>query len=81
MKDSPLQGDTQKQVHLEISDTGTGMDEETRAKIFEPYFTTKTSEDGTGIGLYMSKMIIENHDNGRIQAINTDLGVCFKIEL
>lgn len=47
-------------------------------KIFEPYFTTK-GDAGTGIGLYICKMIIENKYNGRIEAVNSSEGVEFQI--
>jgi len=44
---------------IEVSDSGQGMDEETRSKIFDPFFTTKTR--GTGLGLPTAKRIIELH--------------------
>jgi len=51
----------QKYLELEISDTGHGMDENTIKKIFDPYFTTKNMEKGTGLGLALVRAIVEEH--------------------
>jgi signal transduction histidine kinase len=69
-----------KTVMLEIRDTGGGIPSGILAKLFEPYFTTKEGE-GTGIGLYMSKVIIEKNMGGLIRASNGEKGAVFTIEL
>lgn len=68
-------------VEISISDNGGGISPGILDKIFEPYFTTKDEGQGTGIGLYMSKMIVENNMNGRLRAENTDLGATFTLEI
>ena len=60
-----------------VSDTGGGIPDDVIDKMFEPYFSTK--EMGTGIGLYMSKMIIERSMDGTIKAHNKDGGAEFVI--
>jgi len=66
---------------LEITDTGSGMDTETQAKIFEPYFTTKKQGKGTGLGLALVHGII-NHCHGKIEVRSSiDTGTTFRIFL
>lgn len=66
-------------IILTIEDNGGGVFVEPLNKIFEPYFTTKSKSDGTGIGLYMSKIIIEKNMQGILKVENTNLGAKFYI--
>jgi len=63
-----------------IKDNGKGIDEQIIDKIFDPYFTTKKESQGTGHGLSMAKMIVEESFGGRLNAINEKDGACFRIE-
>ena len=73
--------DTQKGVLVEITDNGGGIPDYILVKIFDPYFSTKDEKEGTGLGLYMSKTIVEEHHSGKFYAKNIENGVCFFIEL
>lgn len=70
-----------KNIHIEICDNGKGIEKEILTKIFDPYFTTKTVQNGSGLGLYMSKIIVENHLFGEISAKNHKEGACFKVSI
>ncbi len=72
---------TSKNNILDISDNGGGIPDSIIEKIFDPYFSTKDEKNGTGLGLYMSKMIVEEHHNGILKAENKNGGVLFKIIL
>lgn len=68
-----------RQVVLRIKDNGTGISPDRLPKVFDPYYTTKEEGKGTGIGLYMAKMVIEKHNGGRINAGNSEEGAVFEI--
>lgn len=65
-----------------VEDNGTGISPDVMPHIFEPYFSTRGSGQGTGIGLYMSKMIIEKNMGGILEASNgDDNGAVFHINI
>ena len=64
-----------------VADNAGGIPEEIINKVFDPYFTTKSPQAGTGIGLFMSKTIIEKNMGGRLAVQNTDIGAEFRIEV
>ncbi|MFN2542193.1 MAG: response regulator [Chthoniobacterales bacterium] len=68
-------------VDVRVEDTGPGMTPTQISKIFDPYFTTKQGKSGTGLGLYITKKVVEDH-NGSIKVDSTpQVGSCFTIRL
>lgn len=65
---------------ITLKDNAGGIDEDNMPKLFEPYFSTK-GKNGTGLGLYMSQMIIQKQFNGEIYANNYENGAMFTIEI
>ena len=63
-----------------ISDNAGGIKAKPLNKVFDPFFTFD-KKDGSGIGLFMAKLIIENNMNGQIKVSNTKEGASFKIYL
>ncbi|MFH0708790.1 MAG: ATP-binding protein [Pseudomonadota bacterium] len=68
-------------ISLKITDNAGGIAQTVLPKIFDPYFSTKSKTQGTGIGLYMSKTIIEKHFEGKLEAKNEGEGAVFTITL
>lgn len=73
--------DDAQALYIAIADNGGGIKEEILPKIFTPYFSTKTEKNGTGLGLYMTKTIVEENLDGKLSVQNKDDGVVFTITL
>jgi signal transduction histidine kinase len=68
-------------VDIRVEDSGSGIEQAQMSKIFDPYFTTKQSKSGTGLGLYITKKVVEDH-SGSIKVDSTPgVGTVFTIRL
>jgi signal transduction histidine kinase len=69
-------------VHVRVCDNGEGMAEAVREKLFDPYFSTKHDQNGTGLGLYMAKMVVEYNMHGVLVLDESRAGkTCFYLKL
>ncbi len=68
-------------IVLEIADNGGGVDPDIQDRIFDPYFSTKEEKNGTGLGLYMTKVIISEHFGSDLDFYNSKEGAVFVIRL
>lgn len=68
-----------KYIITKICDTAGGIPPDSIEKVFEPYFSTKSSAEGVGLGLYMAKIIVDKQLNGRFTVENELDGACFSV--
>jgi two-component system, cell cycle sensor histidine kinase and response regulator CckA len=68
-------------AQLEVKDTGTGMDEETKDRIYDPFFTTKGVGEGTGLGLFVVQSIIDKYEGAITVDSEIGVGSIFKVYL
>jgi signal transduction histidine kinase len=73
--------DADAHVMLTVRDSGRGMDEITRSQVFEPYFTTKEADSGTGLGLALVRDIVEESGGTVDVESSPGQGACFHVRL
>lgn len=68
-------------LFIHVSDNAGGMSKSVKEKLFEPSFTTKHTSEGTGLGLFMVKKLLNEKMNASINVTNRDKGVCFTLQI
>jgi len=66
-------------LHIKVEDNGGGLEPETAQKIFDPYFTTKKKKGGSGLGLYIARIIVERNMLGKLELEHLNDGICFTL--
>jgi C4-dicarboxylate-specific signal transduction histidine kinase len=68
-------------IRVDFKDSGPGIPPDLWGKVFHPFFTTKGEKEGTGLGLFISRLIVENH-RGSLELIpHAEAGAWFRITL
>lgn len=73
--------DREERLLISVTDNGCGVPEEQRDRIFEPYITTKEEQGGSGLGLYLARMLVETGFGGKLSHTALSEGACFIIDL
>lgn len=73
-------GSTPERVFIRVADSGPGLSSEARARLFEPFYTSKPQGEGLGLGLAISEQIVRDF-GGSLQAEQVSAGACFVIDL
>jgi signal transduction histidine kinase len=73
--------DTDRGVRIEVRDTGIGIPADVGERVFEPFFTTRSSGEGTGLGLYLSRRIVEDHGGTITYRSEPGRGSVFRVDL
>ncbi len=68
-------------IYIEIQNNGCGIEEDQMNRIFDPFYTTKSIGDGTGLGLHLTQSIMENHDGAVMAVSKPGVGTKFRLEL
>ncbi|MFT5163459.1 MAG: signal transduction histidine kinase/ligand-binding sensor domain-containing protein [Alteromonadaceae bacterium] len=76
-----LDDENGKRVEISVKDNGAGMSEETKNKLFEPFYTTKGDGEGTGLGLSISFGIVQKHGGELVVESQLGVGTVFKVVL
>ncbi len=63
-----------------VADTGPGVPADQREQVFQPFYSTKSRDEGTGLGLSLCRKLVEDH-GGRLELVDSAIGACFRIEL
>jgi signal transduction histidine kinase len=69
-----------RDIRIDLSDNGPGIAAADRARLFEPFFTTRRADGGTGLGLPIARALVEAH-KGRLELLSGERGACFRLEV
>ncbi len=71
----------EERLHIRVEDNGGGIPEKIKERVFDPYFTTKENRESMGMGLYVSKNLVEKKLSGSLRFENSESGAAFTVEI